>query len=279
MPTAKVNGIEIYYETQGSGEPVLLVPPDWWPCATWNVVVVPALSKRYSTIIYDSRGTGRSGKPADGYNVGQFARDAIALLGELGVARCHAVGFAIGGQIVQAMAIERPDLVASLTIAATGPGSRRLDGWPRDVAPEAMSEIKRVGFEKYIRAHIDNDLMAYTPEYYRDHRDIAGALAEALWSGQSTVEQYHIHEQARLSWDTLAEAPKVKVSTLVLCGADDGVERRGSTPAATAKRLAPLIPGAELALIPKTRHMTFWDGDGALIALQGFLARHPIRTH
>ena len=93
------------------------------------------------------------------------------------------------------------------------------------------------------------------------------------------MEHYHIHEQARLSWDTLAEAPKVKVPTLVLCGADDGVERRGSTPAATAKMLAPLIPGAELALIPKTRHMTFWDGDGALIALQGFLARHPIRTH
>ena len=90
------------------------------------------------------------------------------------------------------------------------------------------------------------------------------------------MEIFRLHEAARLSWDTLAEAPKVKMPTLVLCGADDGVERRGSTPAATAKRLAPLIPGAELALIPNTRHMTFWDGDGALIALQDFLARHPI---
>jgi len=276
MPVANVNGVEIYYETRGSGEPVLLVPPDWWPCATWNVVVVPTLSQRYRTIIYDGRGTGRSGTPKDGYTVGQFARDAIELLGRLGVARCHAVGFAIGGQIVQAMAIERPDLVASLTVAATGPGSRRLDGSPRDVAPEAREEIKKIGFEKYIRAHIDNDVMAYNADFYRDHRNIAAALAEALWSGQSTVEQYHVHAQARLSWDTLAEAPKVKVPTLVLCGADDGVERRGSTPAATARRLAPLIPGAELALIPKTRHMTFWDGDGALNALQDFLARHPI---
>ena len=245
MPVANVNGVEIYYETRGSGEPVFLVPPDWWPCATWNVVVVPTLSQHYCTIIYDGRGTGRSGKPKDGYTVGQFARDAIELLGQLGISRCHAVGFAIGGQIVQAMAIERPDLIASLTIAATGPGSRRLDGSPRDVAPEARGEIKKIGFEKYIRAHIDNDVMAYNADFYRDHRNIAAALAEALWSGQSTVEQYHIHEQARLSWDTLAEAPKVKVPTLVLCGADDGVERRGSTPAATAKRLAPLIAGAD----------------------------------
>jgi len=43
------------------------------------------------------------------------------------------------------------------------------------------------------------------------------------------VEIFRLHEAARLSWDTLAEAPKVKMPTLVLCGADDGVERRGST--------------------------------------------------
>src|SRR5690349_2864446 len=110
MPTVNVNGVEINYETRGNGDPVLLVPPDWWPCATWNVVVVPVLSRRYRTIIYDSRGTGRSGKPQDGYSVEQFARDAIELLKQLGIVRCHAVGFAIGGQIVQAMAIERPDL-------------------------------------------------------------------------------------------------------------------------------------------------------------------------
>ena len=276
MPTVAVNGVEIYYETQGSGEPVLLVPPSWWPCATWNIGVVPALSKRFRTIIYDGRGTGRSAKPKTGYNVRQFALDGIELLQQLKINRCHLVGFAIGGQIVQAMAIELPEMVASLTISTTGPGARRLDGTMREVGPEALDEIKKIGFEKYILEHIDNDHMAYNPEFYRSHRELATALARALWSGQSTVEQYRIHEQARLTWDTLAEAPKLKVPTLVLCGADDGVERRGSTPEATARRLAPLIPAAELALIPGVRHMTFWDGDGALKTLQDFLERHPI---
>ena len=63
MAIANVNGVEIYYETQGSGEPVLLVPPSWWPCATWNVVVVPILSGRYCTIIYDGRGTDKAVSP------------------------------------------------------------------------------------------------------------------------------------------------------------------------------------------------------------------------
>jgi 3-oxoadipate enol-lactonase len=276
MPIASVNGIELYFEEQGSGEAVLLIPASWWPSDTWKVGVVPVLSRRYRTIIFDCRGTGRSSKPVNGYTVKQFAADALGLLKHLAITRCHAVGFALGSLIVQAAAIERPDLVATLTMAAAGPGSKRLDGGQRDLSPETTREIAEMGFEQYIRSHINNDGMAYNPDFYRRHRDLAAALADALWSGQSSVEIFRLHEAARLSWDTLAEAPKVKVPTLVLCGADDGIERRGSTPAATAKRLAPLIPGAQLALIPNTRHMTFWDGDGALIALQDFLARHPI---
>jgi pimeloyl-ACP methyl ester carboxylesterase len=276
MPLAGINGIELYFEEEGSGEAVLLIPASWWPNDTWKVGVVPVLARHYRTIIFDCRGTGRSSKPVDAYTVKQFAADALGLLTHLGVKRCHAAGFALGSLIVQAMAIERPDLVGTLTMAAAGPGSKRLDGGARHLSPETMREIGEMGFEQYIRSHIDNDGMAYNPDYYRGYRDLAWALANALWSGQSTVEIFRLHEAARLSWDTLAEAPKVKVPTLVLCGADDGVERRGSTPVATAKKLAPLIPGAELALIPNTRHMTFWDGDGALNALQDFLTRHPI---
>ena len=159
MPKILVNGIELYYEAQGSGEPVLLVPPNWWPCAAWNVGVVPQLSRRYRTLIYDGRGTGGSDKPNDGYTVSQFAQDAIELFAALGVKRCHAVGFAIGAQIMQAMAIERPDLVATLTMAASGPGKRRLDGSPRDVGSEAIDEIQKIGFEQYIQTHVDNDVM------------------------------------------------------------------------------------------------------------------------
>ena len=163
MPTASVNGIDLYFEEHGHGEPVLLIPASWWPSGTWKVGVVPVLSQRYRTIIFDCRGTGRSSKPTEGYTVKQFAADALGLLNHLEVKRCHAVGFAIGSLIVQAMAIERPEVVSSLTMAAAGPGSKRLDGRRRDLSPETMREIGEMGFEKYIRSHIDNDGMAYIP--------------------------------------------------------------------------------------------------------------------
>ena len=131
MPKANLGEIEIYYEVRGQGEPILLAPASWWPSDAWNVGVVRFLSKRFRTIIFDCRGTGRSSKPENGYTVTQFARDSIALLGHLGIPRCHAVGFALGGQIVQAMAIARPDLVATITIAASGSGAKTLSGGPR----------------------------------------------------------------------------------------------------------------------------------------------------
>src|SRR6476620_2895348 len=110
MASAKINNIEMYYEVAGSGDPVLLAPASWWPSGTWNVGVVPFLSKRFRTIVFDCRGTGRSSKPNDSYTVSQFAQDCIALLSHVGVTRCHAVGFALGGQICQAMAVQQPDL-------------------------------------------------------------------------------------------------------------------------------------------------------------------------
>jgi pimeloyl-ACP methyl ester carboxylesterase len=90
------------------------------------------------------------------------------------------------------------------------------------------------------------------------------------------VEVFRRHEDARLTWDTLANAPVVKVPALIICGADDDVNRRGNTPVGTARRLAELTPGAELFLIPNVKHMTFWDGTAGAIALQDFLIRHPI---
>jgi 3-oxoadipate enol-lactonase len=276
MPIANLHDVEIYYEAQGTGEPVLLVPASFWPSDTWKVSVLPFLSRRYRTIIFDCRGTGRSSKPEDGFTVAQFAQDCTALLADLDIGRCHAVGFALGGQIVQAMAIERPDLVATLTIAASGPGSKTLSGAPRSVSPDTEREIREMGFERYIRGYVENDTMAFSPDFYRQHGDLVIALADALWSGQSTVETFRRHEDARLTWDILAKAAEVRVPCLILCGADDNVSRRGSTPVETARRLAEVTPNCELFLVPNVKHMTFWDGTGALTALEDFLIRHPI---
>ena len=277
MPSAKIGDIDIYYEEKGQGEPVLLAPPSWWPSDTWKVSVVPFLSKHYRTIIFDCRGTGYSSKPDHGYNIEQFAKDCAGLLGYLKVSRCHAAGFALGGQIAQALAIQRPDLVATLTIAAAGAGTKATDGGPRVIRNTDEEEIREHGFERFIRGHVENTHMAFNATFYDAHPEVVKALSDALWRRQTSPKQHRYHYEARRTWDTLGNAAKVKVSTLILCGAQDDVNRGGSTPVGTARKLGELVPGSELALVPNVKHMTFWDGDGALIALQDFLQRHRIQ--
>jgi pimeloyl-ACP methyl ester carboxylesterase len=277
MPTARLDDIEIYYEEHGQGEPVLLAPPSWWPSDTWKVGVVPFLSQRYRTIIFDCRGTGYSGKPDRGYTISRFAEDSAGLLKHLNVSKCHAVGFALGGQIVQALAIERPDLVATLTIAAAGPGRKTTEGGSEPVRNTDQEEIDAHGFERFIRGHIENTHMAFARKFYAEHPEVVKALSNALWNRQTSPEQHRYHYEARRTWDTLGNAARIKVPTLILCGAEDDVNRGGNTPVGTARKLGALVPGCELALVPNVKHMTFWDGDGALLALQDFLQRHPIR--
>jgi pimeloyl-ACP methyl ester carboxylesterase len=277
MPTAKIGAVDIYYEEQGQGDPVLLAPPSWWPCDTWKVSVVPFLSKRFRAIVFDCRGTGYSSKPDNGYTIEQFAKDCAGLLEYLKVSRCHAAGFALGGQIAQALAIQRPDLVATLTIAAAGAGTKATDGGPRVIRNTDEEEIREHGFERFIRGHVENTHMAFNATFYDAHPEVVKALSDALWRRQMSPEQHRYHCEARRTWDTLGNAPKVKVPTLILCGARDDVNRGGSTPVGTARKLAERVPGCELALVPDVKHMTFWDGDGALIALEDFLQRHRIQ--
>ena len=276
MPTANLDDVQIYYEDSGEGEAVLLSPPSWWPCDTWKINVVPVLAQRYRTVIFDCRGTGFSSKPDHGYSISQFAKDCAGLIEHLKISRVHAAGFALGGQIAQALAIERADLVATLTIAAAGAGIKAANGAPRESRNTDEEEIRKHGFERFIRGHVENTHMAFNAMFYKEHPEVVRALSDALWHRQTSPEQHRYHYEARRTWDTLGNGPKVKVPTLIVCGAEDDVDRGGSTPVATARRLAELVSGSEIALVPDVKHMTFWDGEGALIALEDFLQRHPI---
>jgi pimeloyl-ACP methyl ester carboxylesterase len=152
----------------------------------------------------------------------------------------------MGGQIAQAMAVIRPELVATLTMAGAGPGEKSGQGGFRGLTKDADQEIREMGFEKFIRSHADNDTMAFSSSFYREHRQVVVALAQALWEQQGSPEHYHHHQEARRTWDTLANASRVRAPTLLLVGSEDTVARGDSTPLATAWRLAELIPGSEL---------------------------------
>jgi pimeloyl-ACP methyl ester carboxylesterase len=104
--------------TGGEGPPLLLV--HGWP-QTWYAwrLVMPALARGFSVVAADQRGTGLSGKPADGYDTGTLAADLVALMDALGHRRFAVAGHDTGMWIGYALAADHPDRVARLAVAET----------------------------------------------------------------------------------------------------------------------------------------------------------------
>src|SRR5690348_13398274 len=98
MPKISANGIEVYHEVQGEGEPLLFIHGLGSGTRDWEYQV-EHFSRSFRVIAYDLRGHGQSEKPAGPYTVPLFAADASALLAALDVSSAHVVGVSLGGGV------------------------------------------------------------------------------------------------------------------------------------------------------------------------------------
>ncbi len=114
MAHAEINGIEIYYELQGEGEPLALVHGSWVNASAWQGVA-PGLAESFQVLIYDRRGHSRSERPVRQGSVHEDADDLGALLEALDLAPAHVVTDSFGGSIALRLAAKRPELLRSLS--------------------------------------------------------------------------------------------------------------------------------------------------------------------
>ncbi len=118
MPTATVNGVELYYELLGAGPPVLVIPGMGSDVRMFSPLA-EELSGHFLVLVFDPRGSGRSGKPDGPYSIEQMADDAAGLLGTLGIGPATVAGYSMGGRIALALALRHPQRVDRLVLAAT----------------------------------------------------------------------------------------------------------------------------------------------------------------
>ena len=100
MPSVDNQGIEIYYEVCGQGDPLLLVHGafvngKWWR----DTGFVRFMKDSHRLIMIDVRGHGKSGKPHDpeSYKVSRLVSDLVYVLDELGLPKAHYHGYSMGG--------------------------------------------------------------------------------------------------------------------------------------------------------------------------------------
>lgn len=129
MPKVPVDGFELYYESEGDGEPLLLIPGFASGRSLWFRQVGP-LARHFRVISFDPRGVAQSDKPDGEQTIGLLADDVAALLNFLRIERAHIVGVSFGGFVAQEFALRYPRMTQKLVLCCTSFGG------PNHVVPE-----------------------------------------------------------------------------------------------------------------------------------------------
>lgn len=181
MATTLVNGFQMYYESRGEGEPLLLLHGGMGVGSDWHHVF-PSDPDGYRVIVPDLRGHGRSTNPAATFTFRQCARDVFALLDHLGLVRVKANGLSMGAKTLLHMATAQPERVDAMVLVsatpyfpqplrtAAGQFTREALEQPPDSARQAL-RVRHVHGDEQIRLLYDMtrafatsyDDMAFTP--------------------------------------------------------------------------------------------------------------------
>ena len=242
-------GARIYYETHGSGEPLVLVMGLGGHGRTWALQVA-AFSPHYRVVTVDNRGAGRSDAPDEPYDTPLFADDLRAVLDELALERVHLLGASMGGLIAQEFYHRYPGRVRSLMLACTGVGAN--DPANIDPEPEAVAALtldrRRETPRRIMEALVDT---FYHPSMLERVPDL---VDRALLQQAALPQAPHAYErQLYACFNHAPYSPRlvaIAVPTLVLHGAEDRI-----WPLANGEYLARHIAGAELAVLADCGHM------------------------
>lgn len=247
MPYQDVNGIKIYYEIHGKGEPLLLIMGirrniEWW------YKQLPDLSAQCQVIVFDNRGSGRTDKPTDDYRIEQFADDTAGLMRGLGIKHAHILGYSMGGYIAQELAITYPRMVDSLILVSTGAGGSRAVTMSAERA-EKFADIQGLTPEEILQKNMD---IFFSDHFIRTHPDQVRIFSELSMRWYQPAEAFVQQFNACQKHDTVSRLDSVKVPTLIMSGDDDPL-----IPPQNSIILKELMPNAELKMFPALRHCFF----------------------
>lgn len=221
--TVPINGAELYYEVHGpaDAQPVLLLHGAIGNTEDFAGLVPALVAAGYRAVAFDARARGRSTWGDAPPTIEQLAADAVGMLDHLGIATAHVVGWSEGGMVALELAIRHPERLDRVVAygAVFTPEGHYPDGpHPSDQIPP---------FEQFVA---DYQRLSPQPERFEE---LLGVLSVPDYSED--------------------ELRSIAVPVLVLAGAEEELVKPEHT-----RRMAELIPGAELVLIPGTGHFAIW---------------------
>lgn len=266
MPTIVCGDLDVHYQEQGSGPPIVWIPGTGLCGSSWELQFAQ-YADRYRCLSLDLRGSGRTGGEDSSFTVADLAADVAAWMDALEVGSATVVGLSLGSAVGQELAIARPDLVERLVLLATWSSStaehhiRRhfesrlyaLENGPLDVYAQFafwMSSHTLYDTDRKRQAVVEGLLAAHMS---RNLRGTAG------------------HFRADLAHESRDRLGQITCPTLVVHGDEDLI-----TLPRYNRTVADLIYGATLATVPAAGHLFWLERPDELQALiDAFLATPP----
>ncbi len=249
MPAVHANGIEVYYETHGDGEPLILVPYLAADQACYAFQVAE-YEKHFRCFTVDLRGAGLSDKPAGTYSTQLFADDIAAFMSAVGLDRAHVAGLSLGAAAGMWLAAKYPGRVKSLSLHSAWP---RTDAFLRVVVEswQVMAQGLDDVADMVIRGIFP---WCFTPEMYDSRPDYVESLAEFVRGRpMPPVDAFLRQSDAVLHHDAQEQLSRIQAPTLITFGRRDMV---------TSTRFAdPLsrIPHSELIVFEGCAHAPIYE--------------------
>jgi pimeloyl-ACP methyl ester carboxylesterase len=269
MPTVTVNGATVAYSDTG-------VPKDKPAAPTivfghgllfskWMFSAqIAALRSDYRCIAVDWRGQGDTAPTDSGYDMDTLTGDATALLDRLVGAPVHWVGLSMGGFVGQRVAARRPELLRSLVLIDTSADPEPLSSAVQD---RVLANLYRYVGITPVRRSVEKVMFA--PTFRKDpaKRAIIDDWVDQLARNDRDGIRNAVLAVANRRGVT-DEIGSITAPTLVIVGADDV-----PTPVKQARRIASLIPGARLEIVPFCGHSSTIEQPEAVTGLiRAFLA-------
>jgi 3-oxoadipate enol-lactonase len=255
---AQVNGVELWYEVTGEGEPVIQIHGAGF--GHFNFApATPALAERFRVIDYDMRGYGQSDRPVQLYDMEVWADDVAGLLDALDVREAHVHGTSMGGMIAVVFAGKYPERTTSVVIncaaAKLGMSGRLVFKNWIDIAeldpdgPGSRILAELIAWQALSRSFLE------TPEGVAAIDTIQQILRDS-----NRLEVFTAACQAMCDMDITEWLPKITSPALVLGGDEDLMTPWDQGPGGAGQQaIFEGIPNAEKHVIRGSNHSTLFD--------------------
>ena len=249
MPTALVNGVNLYYELHGQGDDVLVLNNGIIAStATW-AYQLPALTPHFRVLLYDMRGQGQSQKWAEGddpYCWETHADDLVALLDALAIEQAHIGGISYGGELTLHMALRYPSRCRKLIIADS---VSHVEPHLHAIA-DSWARIAALG---------DHELFYRSTWYWNFSEAFFADKYDFLISRLDAARALDLPSVVQLCRCFLTMNVTDRLSTIkhpacVIVGENDILK-----PVHYAQTIADGIPDAQLHILPGAGHASFWE--------------------